>query len=104
MSHLDAAEHAATAELMHGGMTKHEFFVERADAPVRPSIAADDPSSVPVWTGYDFPETVRNVLAQSKIGPEFRCTFGPERDVVVVADALGRHFMGAVDEIGRAHV
>src|SRR3546814_5667640 len=46
MSHLDAAEHAATAELMHGGMTKHEFFVERADAPVRPSVAADDPSAV----------------------------------------------------------
>ena len=97
MSHLDAAERAATAELMHGGMTKHEFFVERDDAPARPMPAADDPSAVPVWTGYDFADTVRAVLAQPKIGPEFRCTFGPERDVAVPADALGKYFMGAVD-------
>lgn len=97
MGHLDAAERAATAELMHGGMTKHEFFVERDDATARAVPAVDDPSAVPVWTGYDFPDTVRAVLAQPKIGPEFRCTFGPERDVAVPADALGKYFMGAVD-------
>ncbi len=97
LGHLDDAERAATAELMHGGMTKHEFFVERDDAPARPALAADDVSAVPVWTGYDFADTVRAVLAQPKIGPEFRCTFGPERDVAVPADALGRYFMGAVD-------
>lgn len=97
LSHLDAAERAATAELMHGGMTKHEFLVERSDAPARPSVSADDASAVPVWTGYDFPDTVKAVLAQGKIGPEFRCTFGPGRDVTVAADALGKYFMGAVD-------
>jgi len=99
MSHLSAAERAVTAELMHGGMTKHEFFVERDDAPARPSVGASDAEAVPVWTGYDFPDTVRAVLAQPKIGPEFRCTFGPERDVAVPADALGRYFMGAVDGV-----
>jgi len=99
MSHLDAAGRAAAAELMHGGMTKHEFFLERDDAPVRGSIGSGDASAVPVWTGYDFPDTVRAVLSQPKIGPEFRCTFGPERDVAVPADALGRYFMGAVDGV-----
>jgi len=99
LSHLDPAEHAATAELMHGGMTKHEFFVERTDAPVRPSVATDDDAAVPVWTGYDFPDTVKSVLAQPKIGPEFRCTFGSGRDVTIAADALGKHFMGAVDGV-----
>ena len=99
LGHLDAAERAATAELMHGGMAKHEFFVERADAPVRPSVASDDVAAVPVWTGYDFPDTVKAVLAQPRMGPEFRCTFGPGREVTVAADALGKYFMGAVDGV-----
>ncbi len=99
MSHLDAVGRAAAAELMHAGMTKHEFFVERDDAPVRPLVDSGDASAVAVWTGYDFADTVRTVLTQRKIGPEFRCTFGPERDVAVPADALGRYFMGAVDGV-----
>lgn len=97
LRHLDPAGRAATAELMHGGMTKHEFFAERLDAPARPSVAADEPTAVPVWTGYDFPETVKAALAQPKIGPEFRCTFGPGREVAVPADPLGKHFIGSVD-------
>ena len=31
----DPEDRATAAELMHGGMTKHEFFAERLDAPVR---------------------------------------------------------------------
>ncbi|MEX2374831.1 MAG: methyltransferase [Dehalococcoidia bacterium] len=94
---MSMEERAATAELMHGGMTKHEFFAERTDAPERVQVAVDDPRAVPVWCGYDFPAAVRSALAQPKIGPEFRCTFGLERDVSVPADPLGKHFLGVVD-------
>ena len=94
MSH---EEQATTAELMHGGMTKHEFFAERDDAPERPRVTSDDPLGVPAWCGYDFPAVVRHTLAQPEIGPEFRCTFGVEREVSVPADPLGKHFLGAVD-------
>ena len=94
MSH---EEQATTAELMHGGMTKHEFFAERDDAPERPRVTSDDPLGVPAWCGYDFPAVVRHTLAQPEIGPEFRCTFGIEREVSVPADPLGKHFLGAVD-------
>ena len=97
VAHLGAEERAATAELMHGGMTKHEFFAERDDAPGRTAVAADDPAAVPAWCGYDFPEVVRSTLAQPRLGPEFRCTFGQEREVTVAADALGKHFLGAID-------
>ncbi|MGE3962124.1 MAG: class I SAM-dependent methyltransferase [Dehalococcoidia bacterium] len=97
LSHLDARERAATAELMHGGMMKHEFWCERDDAPARPSVASDDPEAVPAWMSLDFPETVRGALGRKDLGPELGCTFGPERDVVVPADALGRHFLRSVD-------
>jgi SAM-dependent methyltransferase len=97
LGHLGDEERAATAELMHGGMSKHEFFAERDDAPARITVAADDPLGVPAWCGYDFAEVVRGALAQPKIGPEFRCSFGLERDIAVPADALGKHFLGAVD-------
>ncbi len=97
LGHLDAAERAATAELMHGGMMKHEFWCERDDAPLRPSVAADDPSAVPAWVSLDFPGQVRATLTRNDLGPDMRCTFGPERDVVVPTDALGRHFLGAID-------
>ena len=91
----DAGDPAALAELLHGGMTKHECFLEREDALTRERVALDDPAGVPAWCGWDFPAQVRQALANP--GNEFRCTFGPERDVVVEADPLGRHFMGAVD-------
>lgn len=93
----DPEDRATAAELMHGGMTKHEFFAERLDAPARPRVASDELEALPIWCGYDFPAVVRQALAQSQIGPEFRCTFGLERDVAVPADALGKHFLGAVD-------
>lgn len=96
---MSPADRAATAELMHGGMTKHEFFAERSDAPERARIALDDPNAVPVWCSYDFPAVVRGAFAQPKIGPEFRCTFGLEREVSVPAGPLGRHFLGAVDGV-----
>lgn len=99
LGHLDARERAATAELMHGGMTKHEFYAEREDAPRRPVVASGDPGGVPVWTGYDFPGHVGAALSAPKIGPEFRCAFGAEREVVVPADPLGKHFLGSVDGV-----
>lgn len=91
----DSGDPAALAELLHGGMTKHECFLEREDAPARERIALDDPAGIPVWCGWDFPAQVKQALANP--GNEFRCSFGPERDVVVAADPLGRHFMGAID-------
>jgi len=94
---MSAAGRAAAAELMHGGMTKHEFFAERDDARDRPELGLDDLSAVPVWCGYDVPGVVQSTLALPKIGPEFRCTFGLEREAAVPADALGKHFLGAVD-------
>ncbi|PKN82185.1 MAG: hypothetical protein CVU47_04070 [Chloroflexi bacterium HGW-Chloroflexi-9] len=92
---VEAGVPDAVAELMHGGMTKHECFVERDDAPARERLAADDRSAVPAWCSWGFSEQVKQVLGNA--GNEFRCTFGPERDVVVQADALARHFMGAID-------
>ncbi|MCB9492291.1 MAG: class I SAM-dependent methyltransferase [Dehalococcoidia bacterium] len=99
LSHLDGAERAATAELMHGGMMKHEFWCERDDAPVRPSVAADDVTATPVWVSLDFPGQVQATLALKELGPEMRCSFGPERDVVVSTDALGRHFLGSINGV-----
>jgi hypothetical protein len=81
---------------MHGSMNKHEFFAERDDVPERAHVAPEDTDSVPVWCGWDFPQQVRAALARPG-GKEFRCTFGPERNVTVNADALGRHFLGAID-------
>lgn len=85
----------AVAELMHGGMTKHECFLERDDAPARERVVADDPAAVPAWCAWGFGDQVAAALG--RLGNEFRCTFGPEREVVVPVDALARHFFASID-------
>jgi 2-polyprenyl-3-methyl-5-hydroxy-6-metoxy-1,4-benzoquinol methylase len=97
LTHLSADERYATAELMHGGMTKHEFFAERDDAPERIAAAPNDRDAVPAWCGWDFPKQLAAALPQIKGGQEFRCSFGSERDVTVKGDALGRYFLEAID-------
>jgi ubiquinone/menaquinone biosynthesis C-methylase UbiE len=97
LSHLSEEERHATAELMHGGMTKHEFFAEREDAPARIVPALDDRGATPAWCGWDFPSQLAAALPQIRAGQEFRCSFGADRAVTVTGDALGRYFLGAVD-------
>ncbi|MEX1023061.1 MAG: class I SAM-dependent methyltransferase [Dehalococcoidia bacterium] len=97
VSHLDAQEREAAAELMHGGMTKHEFFAERDDAPALPPLDLAAPDAVPAWCGWDFAAQIRAALDAPKPPKEFRCSFGAERDVAAPGDPLGRLFIGAVD-------
>jgi hypothetical protein len=92
---LEAGDPAAVAELMHGGMTKHECYLERDDAPARERVDPSDPDVVPAWCAWGFGEQIK--VAMARPGTEFKCSFGAERDVAVPADALGRHFIAAVD-------
>ncbi|MDA0271032.1 MAG: class I SAM-dependent methyltransferase [Chloroflexi bacterium] len=92
---VDAGDPAAVAELMHGGMTKHECYLERDDAPPRDRVDPSDPDAVPAWCAWGFGEQVKVALARP--GTEFKCSFGPERDIAVPADALGRHFIASID-------
>lgn len=95
LGHLDTAQQAAAAELMHGRMAKHQFYAARAEAlmPVQPE--ADERDAVPVWTAWEFDQPLAQALSQ----PGVRLTFGmgEEREVTVNGDALNRRLLSAID-------
>lgn len=95
LGHLDAAQRAAAAELMHGRMAKHQFYAARAEAsmPVQPE--ADERHAVPVWTAWGFDAQLGPALATA--GARLKFTLGEEREVTVNGDALNRRLLGEID-------
>src|SRR5690606_19867851 len=67
------------------------------DAPERRTVAPDDLEAVPAWCGWDFARQIEPALAKAGAGRELRCSFGPERLVVVPGDPLSRSFLRAID-------
>ncbi len=95
LSHLPAEDHAVAAELMHGRMTKHHFFAVPAEASPPTQPAADDPSTVPTWTAWQFDVPLGQALARP--GTQLKFGMGEDRQIVVNGDPLNRRLLGAID-------
>ena len=92
---LPAAERHAVAELLHGAMSKHQFYAAPAGAPVPPVIASDDLAARPAWCTWKFGELLTPALGRP--GNELRFSFGEERDLVLRGDAVTRGLLAAID-------
>lgn len=92
---LPDAERHAVAELLHGGMLKHEFYAARAEGPTPPTIAADDEQATPAWCTWGFGALLAPALERP--GNQLRFSFGEERDLALGGDAITRRLLGAID-------
>lgn len=92
---LPDVERQAIAELLHGSMSKHEFYAAAVESPAPAPIAADDAQATPVWCTWEFGALLASALPRP--GNQLRFTFGEERDLVLGGDAITRRLLGAVD-------